>query len=95
MNAIMRQAFIEYLLSDDKKFGRNYLVEKLGISPALATKDIKKYRDDFPNNILYDPGKREYHKSINFEAHIIFHADVARFIDLSQLIKDERYAISI
>lgn len=55
-----RLAYIEFRLYFFGETGRQDLMQRFGIAPAVATRDFAQYRETFPNNIIFDGTTKSY-----------------------------------
>ncbi len=66
-----RLEFIEFRLYWERKINRADLTEYFGISIIQASKDISKYQELAPGNLVYDKKKKYYCASPQFEPKLI------------------------
>ncbi|MCT4624029.1 MAG: WYL domain-containing protein [Schleiferiaceae bacterium] len=66
-----RLEFIEFRLFWHGRFNRTDIVNTFQISPQQASNDIAKYKENWPNNLEYDEGKRVYLRQPSFQPHLI------------------------
>lgn len=66
-----RLEFIEFRLYWERKINRADLTEYFGISILQASKDLSKYQELAPNNLVYDKNKKYYCASPQFEPKLI------------------------
>lgn len=63
-----RLAFIEFRLWFLGDVGRPDLMDRFGIAPAVATRDLAAYREIAPENIDFDGSRKVYVPTANFKA---------------------------
>lgn len=63
-----RIRFIDFLLAQYGHLDRSALINFFGISPASATRDLRKYKDLAPGNIMFNDSEKTYYKTNSFEA---------------------------
>lgn len=61
-----RLAFIEFRLLFLGELGRQNLIQRFGVAPAVATRDIAQYREAFPNNINFNGKTKSYELGLAF-----------------------------
>lgn len=68
MNQAQRErlAFIEFRLWFLGDIGRPDLIDRFGIAPAVATRDLAAYRELAPENIDFDGSRKVYIPSLSF-----------------------------
>lgn len=62
-----RLKFIDFELLFCGSISRKKLIDEFGIQTAGATRDLSKYKDMAPENLLYDHVNRTYYATENFE----------------------------
>jgi len=60
--------FIDFLLMKYGKINRDILIDFFGISEATATRDFKKYKELYPNNMVFDGSSKTYLKAPLFDS---------------------------
>lgn len=55
-----RLAYIDFRLYFFGEAGRQDLMQRFGIAPAVATRDFAQYRETFPDNIFFDGTTKTY-----------------------------------
>lgn len=55
-----RLAYIEFRLLFLGEVGRQDLMQRFGVAPAVATRDFAQYREAFPNNISFNGKTKSY-----------------------------------
>jgi predicted DNA-binding transcriptional regulator YafY len=73
-----RLAFIEFRLWFLGDVGRPDLIDRFGIAPAVATRDLASYREAAPENIDFDGSRKVYVPSPDFSP--IFEHDADRVL---------------
>ena len=70
MNQALRErlAFIEFRLWFLGDVGRPDLMDRFGIAPAVATRDLAAYREVAPQNIDFDGSRKVYVPTAGFKA---------------------------
>lgn len=63
-----RLHFIDVLAQYQGQVWREPLMAYFGISSANATRDFRLYIKMCPDNLVYDPSTRRYHKTPNFKS---------------------------
>lgn len=66
-----RLEFIEFRLYWERKINRSDLTEYFGISIIQASKDLSKYQELAPENLVYDKNKKYYCATPQFEPKLI------------------------
>jgi len=56
-----RMAYIDFRLYFFGEIGRPDLIERFGVAPAGATRDLALYREIAPQNITFDGSNKIYH----------------------------------
>lgn len=73
-----RLAFVEFRLWFLGNIGRPDLVERFGIGPAVATRDLACYREAAPSNIVFNDSKKVYELAPTFKP--LFDHDAGRVL---------------
>jgi len=89
-----RQRAIEIILNWHGRLNTGDLIAAFGISRIHATKDIKTYRIQFPNNLHYDLSARAYIKSETFKL-CLTQGELCEYIDHVFRMKNQRQHVSI
>lgn len=66
-----RLSFIDFRLYFTGQIGRNDLINRFGIGEAAATRDLSFYREEAPQNIVYDTTAKVYRISEKYKRHFI------------------------
>lgn len=92
-----RMRFIEFSVYWEDEISRPKLQSQFSISPQQATKDLNKYQELAPNNIIYNPKRRRYVATDNFKPHFIEESssEYLRHIDALRLQHKDRNEIWI
>lgn len=69
-----RLEHIDFCLFFLGEVSRSILMDRFGISSAAATRDLTKYKEAHPKNIIYDSSQKEYQASASFQP--VFQHDV-------------------
>lgn len=69
-----RLEHIDFCLFFLGEVSRSILMNRFGISSAAATRDLTKYKEDHPKNIVYDSSQKEYAAAEGFQP--VFKHDV-------------------
>ncbi len=62
-----RLRLIDFLLFHYGSVGREQLIDYFGIGEACGTRDLKKYREAYPENIALNASTKRYVKSETFK----------------------------
>lgn len=62
-----RIEYIDFCLFFLGEVSRSILMDRFGVSSAAATRDLAKYKEEYPANIVYNSGLKEYLASENFQ----------------------------
>jgi hypothetical protein len=67
----LRVAYMEALIMTQGEFCRKDVQDVFGLGSVVIAKDIKWYKNTFPNNIIYNDVERRFQPSDTFEPKIM------------------------